>query len=817
MSSKLVKVSITVLLICSSMIFGFFMFKIAGRDIVADFVRASLSNLFAFIAFILWLRLGLKKIALTTHFVIGYIPALVTSLTYVYYQSIDSVFTSDDIVAISQSNLEEIYDFFSHYIFNLGSLTTILVVSIWYIFSALILTKLCLLKNKSRAKYHLKAIVVGSFALIFLVGATILNVEARPLKQYRLMVKNLQSSINTFEQIAKDLEKSSTHAATKAQKGELYVLVIGESLSRESMGIYNKSVDNTPFLEQLLQQKRTFVYQNAYSSFVNTVPSITASFSQGNLTTGLTFPYGENLISMAKKAGIKVHWISNQVKNGKSDTPIGAISSLANSSYFTTNYLFDGSYGSQKPDLVLIPKLKECFESLDPNENNLVIVHIMGSHSPYYNRFDDDFKRINLHNSSQIGMLTNQERFDASILGNSDYEDYLTSISYNDLFLSELYKLFKDRKDYQAMLYYSDHGEQIIYSSYADALKADPDSPAGRHNVAQFNFAMTRIPLIINLSEQYKQKYPNSFSALSKHQNSIFTNDNLYDLLLDLMQVQSNSINYTLSPANDSYNRGKAQDVYLLNNNAVGSDPEFIAWQNAHLKEASKLIIKGANSTFKANMTLMRGYRALAFDTLLKDNVLYVKALKDYDQSFLTINDYLKHLSLDQVKQAQVSNNPENTEPHFKFYACIAGKHEAQDKILEQIKAISDYDLSYIVQDIDLYKLLEQAQISSYLYIDDQASLEQALAKKVSNFTLDIDALESRLDLNQLNQLVAQENKDGKYILMFNQLLAQDSDLEQTIEQYLKKLPNIKVQAYMIGSNNAFDSDFSQSFEPLNP
>lgn len=809
MSYKIAKrFSILAMLITATVV-GLFMYKIAGRSLAPDFVRAFLSIFFAFLSTILLLRLGWKKVALTIHFTLGMVATLIISLMYVYYQSINAVFTGDDVVAIAQSNPEEIYDFFSHYILNSSSLITVAIICGWYILCAWSLVKSNYHQNKFKV-HSVKAMTYSALAIVLAIASLILNLESRPAKYYRLMVNNLENNLNTFAKITADLEKSSVHSATKEGKGELYVLVIGESLSRESMGVYNHSVNNTPFLNLLAQSEQTLVYQNSYSSFVNTVPSITASFSQGNLTTGLTFPYGENLISMAKKAGIKTHWISNQVKNGKADTPIGAISALANDSYFTTNFVFDGSY-SQKPDLVLMPKLQETIKKLDPKDNNLLIVHIMGSHSPYYNRFDEDFPKITLHDSSHIGMLANQERFDSSLLGSSDYENYLTSISYNDHFLQELYKLIEKRPDFQAMLYYSDHGEQIIYSSFADAKDADPNSPAGRHNVAQFNFAMTRIPLIINLSNSYVQKYPQSFNALKEHQNEIFTNDNLYDLLLDLMQVKSQSINYALSPANELYDRGNPLSVSLTNNQIVGKDPEYIAWQNAHQSYSDQIIIKGTNSIFKANMTLMRGYQNLALDTLLHQGTLYVKSVQKYDSSFLTIDQYLQSLALEKITADEVSYKPQGK---FKFYILVDDQEQPVEGLIEGIKQVKHEGLTYIVNNLDLYLKLHSINIDCSLYIDNLADFKQALSKGISFFTLNGDNLED-LQINSLSQdpQYTAAIHQGQFIMMFNKLVAQDNTVEQTIIQTQQQMPKLKINGFIIGSNNAFDSDFVQSFE----
>lgn len=747
MSKKIYKITAVVLTIIMAMLVGMAMYKLSGRAVVADFVRPFLAVLA--VSFSAWSLMSLKRkwLGRLVFWLVGFPISLIVFLTYLYYVTIGSVFTGDDVVAIKQSNPEEIWDFFAHYILNIHSLSVSCAVLGFYFLLVKFSTKgflprleakdksarnrgsnnvkdlegnlaltptkqskrpsvaettatsaadhisndndsiivsginkerssnlskttlpdsselLSQIANKTMPKQDLtdkkvdevnlnklqrffkrgNKIFAWCSACIFLMAALILCTEFRPVAYYRLMAQDLQDKIETFNRLVREIESSQALSATKQAQGELYVLIIGESLSRDSMGVYNQAIGNTPYLNKLAENGRTVVFPNAYSSFVNTVPSITASFSQGNFATGLTFPHGGNLISLAKQAGITTHWISNQVKNGNADTPIGAISALADHSYFTTNYVFDGSY-SQQPDEILLPKLKETFDSLDASKNNLVIIHLMGSHSPYYNRYPSDYPAIEVANAAKIGSLIFQPHFKDNIVGRNDYENYLTSIKYNDYIIEEIAKLYQDRPDFQAMVYYSDHGEALLYDSLKEAAQSSK-TPAGRHNVAQFSFAMTRVPLIISMSEQFKQRYPHTFKAVFDNQDEIFTNDNLYDLMLELMQVKTEAVNLKLSIASSEYERKDANQVKLLNEKIVGTDPDYLAFAHAHQEQGSKLTIKSANSLFKANLAISKGYQNLHVDVFLKSNKLYVKALKEFDKSFLELTEYVKQLT----------------------------------------------------------------------------------------------------------------------------------------------------------------------------
>lgn len=777
------------------------MYKIVGRTVFADFSRAFLSTFFFFISIIFLLRAGLKKLALTLHFSLSLFFSLIISLAYLYYHRINAIFVLDDFFAIHQTNIDEALDFFNHYFVNFSNLICFILMLVWYWVFAKLAVKAFVNKN-ALIKLSKKFNIYISLSCVFIITSAVLNVEAQPIKLSIRAFDDFRESLNSFQEYRSNLTLFSKNSATKEHEGELYVLIIGESVDKFGMGVYTPSLDNTPFLSNLAKNPLTLVYQNVYSSFVNTVSSITNAFSQGNLTTGLMFPRGDNILSVAKKANIKTYWISNQAKSGKYESAIGALASLADKNYFSLVYTKDTFY-TQKPDTVLLPKIEEILSKLNTQNNNLLIIHLMGSHGTYKDRYDRNFKEVDLSNSSRSGMLVNGGLINPQT--KKDYETYLTSIKYTDLFLSKLYDLLKDREDFYGLLYYSDHGEQILFSSYQKAKDADPTEPYGRHNVAQFKYSMTTIPMIIKLSENYAHKYPQSYQSLKSHRNDIFTNDNLFDLWLDLMQVKSNSINYTLSPANSYYDRGEIDNIKIIENTKVSEDPSFIIWENSHQSFSPKLIIKEANSTIKASTALMRGVQNLSFSTILYNNQLYVKAIKQYSPDFLTVDQYLQSFDEEKIQAKEIHNK----EQDFNFYACVNGTDQQAPQLLSSIQKIKDQDLSYVVNSFDLYQQLKQHKIKSYLYVANQESLDHALQEQVKDLCLATD-----LDLATIgkNSDILEKLQDCKILIMFDNLRIQDKTVAKSIEQVSSYLPQVDIQGFMVNYDSAFDSDFVEIF-----
>lgn len=757
------------LILINGIIVGYFSLKITGRQLPTDFVRPMLVSVLSWWAIYLLLKVRFGKLSLLCLLAIT-VFQVVMAISYSYYQSIDSFFTGDDVVAIAQSNLEELYDFAEHYLFNFSNAL--------YGGALLALSLFTFLVLKAFAKHHKvkykKTAVIS--ALVFMIAAVVITSQLRQVKYYRLMVNDLQNKIAAFHELTSKIENASVSNATKELQGELYVLIIGESLCRDNMGLYNHSIDNTPFLSKLGAQANSVVFNNAYSSFVNTVPSITASFSQGNIHTGLTFPEGENLISMAKKSGIKTHWISNQVKNGNADTPIGAISSLADESFFTTNFVFDGSY-SQKPDMVLIPELEKLSKSLNSAENNLVIIHIMGNHSPYYNRFPEDYPQIKINNPAQVGQLVHDaELVSSAFNGATRYDQYLTAVKYNDDFLSKVYDIFGKRSDFHALVYYSDHAEAVHYVGLKD--DKDRKTPVGRHNVAQFSYVMSRIPFIVNVSESFKAKYQDSFASMVANKDKILTNDTLYDFMLDLMQVQSEAINYKFSAANPSFDMGPVDQIKLLENKQVSLDPEYIANVTALEPVAKRLFIKSANALFKANGLLAKGYYGLHVDTVVDDDVLYVKALAKFDDDFLSLEQYLQALTNQNVS-VLVSLDKNVSFELIKDY-------------------VSDSRVSFMVSSKEQYKLLLAQGVTNLVLQVSDSDLEGLALANYAQISVDLDTFKSKQE--QLLPWIANESK---FLFISSDNL---SVQEQQSVNSLKSLPE-RVRA-IVKYDNAFNSDF---------
>lgn len=208
---------------------------------------------------------------------------------------------------------------------------------------------------------------------------------------------------------------------------QIYVVVIGESARRDAHGAFGGHWDNTPFMSHA-----NGIRFNNYLS--------AASSTQQSLGLTLTLvgedqqpQFQNNIITLAKRAGFRTYWFSNQGQLGHYDTAIASIAKRADSVHFlkTGNFI---SQDTQDQDLLQFTQEALADESEAPK---LVVFHLMGSHPKACERTHHRY---------------------ATFVQNEEVSCYLYSITQTDNFLAALHQQLQDSGKRFSMIYFSDHG-----------------------------------------------------------------------------------------------------------------------------------------------------------------------------------------------------------------------------------------------------------------------------------------------------------------------------------------------------------------------
>lgn len=347
---------------------------------------------------------------------------------------------------------------------------------------------------RDRGRYDYVATFFIDFVLLLMAAGAGVYSSHNYLYEVRLSVENMLAE----EPLASrhvQLPQKQLDSYTRPLKG-VYLLVIGESLHRGHMSGYGYQRKTTPFLDLMLAEMPYNIvrFERPYACDYRTVNTLKRALTAINLYNDRDFDSSPSLIEAARANGFDTYWISNQNRYAWADTEVSFITGQATMSVFTS----DDLRTIRTPyDESVLPYLDE----LRNMQNGLIVVHLYGSHFRFAGRYPKRFEIYKGHTRT-------------------DYYD--NSVVYNDYIIKRIYEMFKENSNFNALLYFSDHG-----AGAEDELKYSLHHPAA-----------VEIPMYAILSEKFmKQIAPSKFNALRDNARSPITNDLVYNTMLSLMNI----------------------------------------------------------------------------------------------------------------------------------------------------------------------------------------------------------------------------------------------------------------------------------------
>lgn len=416
---------------------------------------------------------------------------VMTALFWGYYLSMNAWFGSDTLLAIMQTNLAESKEYLRDYLSLYGSISTIII---------LLVAALLWHSMQNLALHRENRFFTALILFIGLASAALCYKERHNIVFD--IAYNAQSNLQKYADFQKKQlerkEKVSVALKTKNDTKGVFVVVIGESQNKGHMSAYGYNRKTTPWLENALQQDNFINFANAYSCHTHTVPVLTYALTAKNQYNNIPLASAVSILEAAEAAGFETAWVSNQVKYGAWDTPVTVIASEANQQIWINHNLGETA-ATNAYDI----KLADCIDSLKITDKMLIVIHLMGNHSSYEERYPKSFAKFS---------------------GKTGIDKYDNSILYNDYVVSKLYERVQKLSDFQGMLYFADH---------ADAVKEGLGHDAGR-----FVWPMTHIPMYMVFSDEFIAQKPDIIAALRGSQNKYFTNDLIFNTVLGIMQIE---------------------------------------------------------------------------------------------------------------------------------------------------------------------------------------------------------------------------------------------------------------------------------------
>jgi glucan phosphoethanolaminetransferase (alkaline phosphatase superfamily) len=234
---------------------------------------------------------------------------------------------------------------------------------------------------------------------------------------------------------------------------ELLILVIGESSSAARWGLAGGPRATTPSLAKL--EGLVFLHDVVAPAMATraVVPSM-VSWRPLVSSAGVIDPQPEpGLLAAFKEAGWSTAWISNQPVQGAFDNPIVFYALDAHHQRFIN----PGSFNAASPyDEALIPELDAALNEAGPNKRAAVVVHTLGSHFNYANRYPEQFDVFQPSLKTwpagkDVNLASRQEALNA----------YDNSILYTDHVLDRIIANLAARRRPAALIYMADHGDDV--------------------------------------------------------------------------------------------------------------------------------------------------------------------------------------------------------------------------------------------------------------------------------------------------------------------------------------------------------------------
>ena len=484
---------------------------------------------------------------LCSHFNIFTLPLIIlfTSLEFclllfpvfqlAYYNIYQECISESGMMAVQQTDKNEALEF----LFALPIKTKLLcTMAIILLATVLLCSNMSAAKDLSDIKLNLQTTVILSALAIFLACYL-----SRPNKEKGVFLRTgfmeLYIDIREYfkasgqytayhEENFKNLEV--TVNKTQFSSPQTFILVIGESASRDHMKIFsNYERDTTPWLSKNQTSSEFFFFKNSYACWYQTVPALERALTEVNQYNDKTFNKSFSILDIAKKAGYETYWFSNQGYVGSVDTPITLIANTADHAIWTKQELNKKQYDGT---------LLDYLATVDPNKNNFIIFHFMGSHDNFQTRYPEKFT-----------IWGTPGKYDL-------IDNYDNSLAYTDHLLKEIYTYATEHLNLQSLVYFSDHST----------------IPDKRRQPNFTDFLTVRIPMFIYLSDNYQKKYPDISIALRQHEQYFWTNDLIYDLMCGIVNVESPNYDITQSLTSIKYRFSRDNLTTLLGQLPLSAD-----------------------------------------------------------------------------------------------------------------------------------------------------------------------------------------------------------------------------------------------------
>lgn len=416
---------------------------------------------------------------------------------------------------------------------------SILFVCIIYIPLIVLAVRSCIIKEGIEKIFRRRTAAWG--ATLLLTGAVFAGISA--LREPDFGIKYQVFPVNVIHNIDLTLKKwdrSKAYMETskdfkfnaikeqKADKREIYVLVIGEASRAASWSMFGYERETNPLLKTRKNLVPFYDMLTQANATHKSVPIILAPVSAENFND---IYERKSVITAFKEAGFKTIYISNQVSNRSLIDYFSEEADRRVDINIKENELLSIS----QPDGNMLPALREAINA--DTTNLLVIMHTYGSHFNYSERYSREFAKFTPDQAPAVNYRNRAAVVNA----------YDNSILYTDYVLNEIINILDSTHACTALLYTADHGEDIMDDSRKRFLHASPVPTYYQLHVAAFAW----------FSSEYIHRFGDKYETALEHSHSPATTGIMFHTLIDMASITTPYWKPSQSIVNKQYSQGE--------------------------------------------------------------------------------------------------------------------------------------------------------------------------------------------------------------------------------------------------------------------
>lgn len=339
----------------------------------------------------------------------------------------------------------------------------------------------------------------------------------------RFAVRSWEASKN-YKRTSRDFNYHASSTRDPKQP-EVYIFVIGETARAGNWGLYGYERNTTP---RLSARRDVIHFDDVLTQINATHKSVPLMLSPADALDFNQIYRQKSLITAFKQAGFRTAFISNQLHNG-------SFTDFFADEADCTQYLIALKNKPHLHDEALLPVVDSLLRSGATKQ--LIVLHTYGSHFNYCERYPADCRLFTPDRISEIDRKNRQAMINA----------YDNSIVATDRFLDQIIERLARTGKTAAMLYLSDHGEDLLDDDRDRFLHASPVP----------TYYQLHVPFILWFSPQYAQQFSTEVQQARERHTTPFDSRVVFHTLLAIGGIDTEYRNDTLSLVSPSFHLDK--------------------------------------------------------------------------------------------------------------------------------------------------------------------------------------------------------------------------------------------------------------------